>query len=179
MTQPKERVGAAPDFTELVEKHSQFVYNVALRFTNNPADAEEIVQEVFLAAYKALPAFRGQSAVSTWLYRITVNACLMRTRKEKRSKYLSATAVEDLVIPDWSANPEKAALNSALGEAINQGLSRLPPDLRTAVILRDAQGLSGEEAAAALDIPVPTLKTRLHRGRILLRKFLEPYAAKP
>ncbi|MBI4307646.1 MAG: sigma-70 family RNA polymerase sigma factor [Chloroflexi bacterium] len=169
-----------PDFafTELVEKHSSLVYNVALRMMGNPQDAEDITQEVFLSAFKALPNFRGQSEVSTWLYRIAVNACLMKIRKEKKSRYLVDTGYEDIDIPDWAESPEKAALNTELHETIQDGLARLPPDLRTAVVLRDVQGLSGEEAANVLGIPVATLKTRLHRGRLLLRKHLGTYLGK-
>ena len=77
------------EFTEIVEKYADFVYNIALRMTNDPHDAEDIVQDEFLSAYKAYTSFRGQSQVSTWLYRITVNACLMKIRKEKKAKLLS------------------------------------------------------------------------------------------
>jgi len=162
-------------FTEIVEKYTNLVYNVALRMTGNPQDAEDVVQEVFLSVYKALPRFRADAQVSTWLYRIAVNACLMKARKEKNARYLVDAGYEDIDIPDWSESPEKAALNAELHGAIREGLARLPPDLRAAVVLRDVQGLSGEEAAAAAGVPVATLKTRLHRGRLLLRKYLQGY----
>ena len=162
-------------FEEIVEKHGDFVYNVALRMTGDPHDAEDVMQEALISAYRAFLRFRGQSSVTTWLYRITVNAALMKHRKEKKDKYLTETGYEDVEVPDWSDNPEKAALDSELREAIQNGLARLPPDLRMAVILRDVQGLSGAEAADVLDAPLATLKTRLHRGRILLRKYLEEY----
>ena len=137
------------DFEQIVEMHSGFVYNVALRMTGDPDEAEDVAQEAFISAYRAFPRFRGESAVTTWLYRITVNAALMKRRKERKAKYLTETGYEDMEIPNWADNPEKAALDSELQEAIQKGLSQLPPDLRMAVILRDVQGLSGAEAAEA------------------------------
>ena len=163
-------------FEEIVEKHSDFVYNVALRMTSDPHDAEDVMQEAFLSAYRAFSRFRGQSSVTTWLYRITVNTALMKHRKEKKGKYLTDTGIDDIDIPNWADSPEQAALDSELRASIQAGLSKLPPDLRTAVVLRDVQGLSGNETAEVLKIPVATLKTRLHRGRVLLRKYLEGYA---
>ena len=168
------------EFSEIVERYSSFVYNVALRMTRNPTEADDVAQEVFLSAYKAYPSFRGQAQVSTWLYRITVNSVLMRIRKAKtRQKYLTETGYDDAVVKDWTNDPAKAAVNSELREAIQEGLSRLPVDLRAAVVLRDVQGLSSQEAAEALDVSVPALKTRLHRGRVLIRKFLEGYLSGP
>jgi len=151
----------------------------------NTADAEDAVQEAFISAYRAFPKFKGQSKVSTWLYRIVVNACLMKIRKEQvRSKYLTNTGYDDLVVHNWrdagSPNePERAALNSELRDVLEKGLSRLSPDIRAAVVLRDVQGFTTEEAATTLDLTVPSLKARLHRGRVLLRKYLEGYLAKP
>ncbi|MEK7874551.1 MAG: sigma-70 family RNA polymerase sigma factor [Chloroflexota bacterium] len=166
------------DFRELVEKYTSMVYSVALRMLGNTQDAEDATQETFLSAFKSLKSFRGQSSLSTWLYRIAVNACLMKLRKEKSAHYLVDTGYEDMDIPDREPGPERAAINNELREHIQEGLSRLPPDMRAAVILRDVQGLSGEEAAEALGVQLATQKTRLHRGRVLLRKHLETYLRK-
>lgn len=166
------------EFSEIVERHSDYVYNVALRMTGNPHDAEDIMQEAFLSAYKAYPSFRGQSRVTTWLYRITVNASLMRLRKEEKSRHMTQMGYEDTEVPDWAADPARVAANAELRRSLEVGISRLPPDLRTAVVLRDVQGFSGEEAAEILDISLASLKSRLHRGRVLLRKHLENVAAK-
>lgn len=172
-------------FDEMVEAYSSMAYNIALRMLRNTADAEDAVQEAFISAYRAFPKFKGQSKVSTWLYRIVVNACLMKIRKEQvRSKYLANTGYDDLVVYNWrdadSPNePERAALNSELRDVLDQGLSRLSPDIRAAVVLRDVQGFTTQEAATTLDLTVPSLKARLHRGRVLLRKYLEGYLAKP
>lgn len=161
-------------FSLMIEEYSDFAYNVALRMLHKPEDAEDAVQEAFISAYRAFSSFKGQSKLSTWLYRIVVNACLMKIRKEKsQSKYLADTALEDAVIPDWSAGPEKQAQNSELQGKIEDGLGQLSPQLRAVVVLRDVQGLSTTEAADVLSISVPSLKSRLHRGRILLRKYLD------
>ncbi|MCH8089007.1 MAG: sigma-70 family RNA polymerase sigma factor [Chloroflexi bacterium] len=167
------------DFTEIVEKYADFVYNIALRMTNDPHDAEDIAQDAFLSAYKAYSSFRGQSQVSTWLYRITVNACLMKIRKEKKAKLLTQTGIEDVNIPDWTGEPGKAAVNAELRRALEEAVARLPHDLRIAVVLRDAQGYSGQETADILEISVASLKSRLHRARVLLRKHLEDVAVRP
>ncbi len=172
-------------FSEMVEAYSGMAYNIALRMLRNTADAEDAVQEAFISAYRAFPKFKGQSKVSTWLHRIVVNACLMKIRKEQvRSKYLTNTGYDDSVIPNWrdadSPNqPERAALNSELRVVLDEGLDRLSPELRAAVVLRDVQGFTTKEAATALDLTVASLKARLHRGRVLLRKYLDGYLAKP
>ncbi len=166
------------EFSEIVDKYSDSAYHIALRILHNATDAEDAVQEAFMSAYRAFPKFKGQSKVSTWLYRIVVNACLMKIRKEKsRVKYITETGYDDAVVHDWRYDPEKAAMNAELHEALQNGLGRLSPELRTAVVLQDVQGLSGQEAAEALDITVASFKSRLHRARVLLRKYLEGYLA--
>ncbi len=170
---------ALDEFSQIVEKYSNYVYNIALRMTNNSHDAEDVMQEAFLSAYKAYSSFRGQAQVSTWLYRIAVNACLMKIRKEKKSRQLVQTGYEDMEIPDWAADPARTAINTELRRSLEEGISRLPPGLRSAVVLRDVQGLSGEEAANVLGLSLASLKSRLHRGRILLRKYLGDIVARP
>ena len=166
-----------PDFESLVREHADFVYNVAFRMMGNHEDAEDVAQDAFLSAYRAFHRFRGESRVTTWLYRITVNAALMRLRKTKLQRSLTHTGIEDVEVPDWSQTPDRAAQNSELQDKLRQGLDRLEPDLRAAVVLRDVQGLSNAEAAEVLDLSVAALKSRLHRARVLLRQFLSDYAA--
>lgn len=172
-------------FGEILETYSGRAYNIALRMLRNTADAEDAVQEAFISAYRAFPQFKGHSKASTWLYRIVVNACLMKIRKEQtRSKYLTDTGYDDTVVHNWrdggSPNdPERAALNRELHDFLEKGLGRLSPETRAAVILRDVQGFTNEEAATTLDLTVSSLKARLHRGRVLLRKYLGEYLAKP
>jgi RNA polymerase sigma-70 factor (ECF subfamily) len=169
------RAAATPAFGEVVERYADFVYNVAYRMLNNQHDADDAAQDAFLSAHRAWERFKGQSEVSTWLYRITVNACLMRLRKEKRSRQLVDTGYEDMDVPDWRREPEGSALDQELHGAITDGLTRLPGELRAAVVLRDVQDLNNLEAAEILEISVSALKARLHRGRVLLRKHLEGY----
>ena len=170
-----ESEAEAVDFEALVEEHSSFVYNVAYKMMGNPEDAEDVAQDAFLSAYRAFHRFRGESRASTWLYRITVNSALMRLRKTKLSRQLTQTGLEDMEIVDWAASPEKEAANAELGEKLQDGIGRLEPDLRAAVVLRDVQGFSNAEAAEALEITVAALKSRLHRARLLLRKHLSDY----
>ena len=170
----------AQQFEEMVEINTSFVYNIAYRMMGNTADAEDIVQDTFLQVYRSVDSFRGESAVSTWLYRIAVNACLMKLRKEKRSRQLTATGYEDEEVLNWlpgpeRETPERVALNSELRREVQEGITLLPEDLRAAVVLRDIQELSTTEATEVLGITVASLKARLHRGRVLLRKYLEGY----
>ena len=167
------------DFNELVEKHADFVYNVAYRMMGNPQDAEDVSQDAFLSAYRAFDRFRGESRVTTWLYRITMNAALMRLRKTKLARSLTVTGLEDVEVVDWTASPDKEAVNSELKERLQEAIDQLEPDLKAAVVMRDVQGLSSAEAAEVLDVSVAALKSRLHRARVLVRKYLADYVASP
>ncbi len=178
MTLPQnapEPQGQLQDFQSVVENYADFVYNVAYRMMGNPEDAEDVAQEAFLSAYRAFDRFRGEAQVSTWLYRITVNASLMKLRKDQKARSLTDTGLDKIEVADWDLTPERSALMSELGEELQQGLDQLDPDLRAAVVLRDVEGLSNSEAADILGITVAALKSRLHRGRLLLRKHLEGY----
>jgi RNA polymerase sigma-70 factor (ECF subfamily) len=165
------------DFDAVVEQYSDFVYNVAFKMMGKPEDAQDVAQEAFISAFRAFHRFRGESRVTTWLYRITVNAALMRLRKEKRARTLTRTGLEDVDVVDWSPGPERLAITGELGEKLQEGIASLEPDLRASVVLRDVQGLSNAEAAEVLGITVSSLKSRLHRARVLLRKYLSEYIA--
>jgi len=175
----RSRDSADRAFAEMVEEYTGFAYSVAYRMLRNVEDAEDAVQEAFISAYRAFSTFKGQSKLSTWLYRIVVNACLMKIRKEKaRSKYLLETGYNDAVVTDWGNHPEEAAINSELRDVVESGLQSLSPDLRAVVVLKDVQGLTTEEASTALSLSIAAFKSRLHRGRILLRGHLSEYFAK-
>ena len=133
---------AEQQFEDIVETYTDFVYNVAYRILGNQADAEDASQEAFLSAYRNFHKFRGESAVSTWLYRIAVNASLMMLRKDRRKNFLTATGYDDTQLVSWIEGPEHAALNTELRENLESGLALLPPQLRAVVVLRDVQGLS-------------------------------------
>ena len=170
-----EDSGAAAAFDRIVEEHSSFVYNVAFRMMGNPQDAEDVAQEAFISAYRAFERFRGESKVTTWLYRITVNAALMRLRKEKKARTLTQYGFDDVIVHDWSDAPFRAASDSELGDRLREGVAMLPDDMKAAVVLRDMEELSNAEAAEVIGISVSALKSRLHRGRVLLRKHLDEY----
>ena len=167
------------DFDAIVENHSNFVYNVAYRVMGSPQEAEDVAQDAFLSAYRAYDRFRGQSHVTTWLYRITTNAALMRLRKIKKARTLTHTGIDEVEVVDWTKNPHKDALDSELGDKLREGIDLLEPDLRAALVLRDVQGLSNAEAAEALGITVSALKSRLHRARMIVRRYLEEYVKTP
>ena len=170
-----QEVHSVADFGEIVTQYSDLVYNVAFKMMGRPEDAEDVAQDAFLSAHRAFARFRGESKVSTWLYRITVNAALMRLRKEKKNRTLTRTGLDGVDIPDWSDTPERFASNSELGDRLREGVELLPDDFKAAVVLRDVEGLSNSEAAEVLEITVSSLKSRLHRGRVLLRQHLEDY----
>ncbi len=167
----------AEQFAEIAEKHAGFVYNVAYRMMGNPHDAEDVAQDAFISAYRARDRFRGDSQVTTWLYRITVNAALMRLRRDKRRTQMTVSedARPDVPTTDWSQSPVASTMNSELGERLKAAIDDLPPDLKAAVVLRDVEGLSNEEAAEVLEISISALKARLHRGRVALREKLAEY----
>ena len=170
---------ATAEFEKLVDENSDFVYNVAYRMMNNPQEAEDVAQDAFLSAYRAWDRFRGESRVTTWLYRITVNAALMRLRKTKSQRQLTHTGIEDVEVVDWTASPSRDTLNAERGEKLREGIDLLEPDLKAAVVIRDVQGLSNTEAAEVLEITVSALKSRLHRARVMLRKYLTDYVTAP
>jgi RNA polymerase sigma-70 factor (ECF subfamily) len=164
-------------FENIVEEYGDFVYNLTYRILGNHADAEDAAQDAFLAAYRNFHRFRGESKVSTWLYRIATNAALMKLRKDRNPRTLTQTGYDELQSTSPLEGPEKLALNSELRQHLEEGLELLPPNLKTAVVLRDVQGLSNEEAAEVLNISVSSLKARLHRGRVLLRQHFQEYVA--
>ena len=136
------------NFEAIVEKYSDFVYNVSYRILGNQADAEDASQEAFISAYRNFHKFRGEATVSTWLYRIAVNSSLMKLRKDRRRDFLTQTGYDETQLVSWTEGPESAALNTELREKLEEGLALLPPQLRAVVVLRDVQGMSNEEAAS-------------------------------
>ena len=155
---PNEVAGLTDaQFATLAERYTNFVYNVAFRIVNSPDDAEDVVQDAFISAYRARDRFRGDAQVTTWLYRITVNAALMRIRKDKRRAQMTAPedSYEEHNIADWHATLDTAALNAELGRQIQAKIAMLPADIRASVVLRDVRQLTGAEAAGVLGIPWP------------------------
>lgn len=168
---------------ELLEKHSVPVYNLALRLVGNAADAEDLAQDALIRALRALPSFRGESQLSTWLYRITINTWKNRVRSEKRRGLWRFLPLDFLFSRDGAepAAPEPAAADAPLDAGlaseeqsaqVQAALLALDPESRAAIVLRELQGLSYQEISLALDIPEGTVKSRLSRAREALKQLL-------
>ncbi len=157
-------------FSILVERHERRVYNLALRMTGKEEDARDAAQEAFLTALRKLSSFRGEAAFTTWLHRVTVNACYDLLRKRQRQPMLERGGEDDPPHSDPPA-PDHAD-DAALSIDVQRALLEVPEDFRVVMILHDVQDLPQEEVAAILRIPVGTVKSRLHRGRIALAKAL-------
>jgi RNA polymerase sigma-70 factor, ECF subfamily len=178
------RAGRQDAFTEIVERHSGTVYNLALRLVNNPQEAEEVLQETFISAFQALDRFEGRSQLGTWLYRIAYNAALMRLRRRQvPTESLDEPAVTEDgdMLPrqfaDWSALPDEQLLGKEFHGVLEKALAALPNSLRSVFVLRDIEGLSTAETAEALGLTETNVKVRLHRARLALREKLSSYFA--
>ncbi len=158
-------------FEQLVEEYGDRVYGIALRITGSCPEAEDAMQDAFLSAFRAWPSFRGEASPTTWLYRIAVNAALQRVRSRHAHAYLTNDA-EASQVRDWTGDVPQAAARAELHAKLEQGIQLLAPDLRTTLVLRDVEGLSTAETAAALNLSEAAVKSRLHRARVLLRQFL-------
>ena len=158
-------------FEQLVAEYGDRVYGIALRITGSPSDAEEVMQEAFLQAFRSWASYRAEAAPTTWLYRIAVNAALMRVRARRPVELLSERP-DTLEIVDWTADAAQAALRGELHQQLESAITRLPDELRVVLILRDVEGLSTAEAAAALELTEAAVKSRLHRARAVLRRHL-------
>lgn len=165
-------------FEELVLEYEKKVYNVALRMLNNSEDAADMTQEAFIKAYNSLSGFRGDSKFSVWLTRIVSNLCLDFLRSRNRRPTVSLSMEDEdgedvqLDIADTSQSPEQLLERSLTRESVRRGLQSLPEDYREILLLREIQGLSYDEIAAALDIEVGTVKSRIFRGRKKLCDYL-------
>ena len=179
------RSGDRAEFARLVETYSPMIYRLGLKMLNNPQDAEDILQETFIKAYKHIAKFDGRSNVSTWLYRIATNEALMSLRR-KRPEAISFESPsvydtepqEPLQIVDWCCLPEKEFLTSEGRRRLDEAAERLPASLRVVFVLRDIEGLSTRETAEVLDISEMAVKTRLSRARLRLREDLSEYFGK-
>ena len=159
-------------FDALVLKYQHKVVKLVMRYVRNPAEAEDIAQEAFIKAYRALPQFRGDSAFYTWLYRIAINtaknAVVSRDRSPVEYDLDAQSADESYDMQSRlkdSETPEGLVLTDEIRGTVNQAIEALPEDLRTAIVLRELEGLSYEEIAAAMGCPVGTVRSRIFRAR--------------
>ena len=169
-------------FTAFVDQHSPTVYNLALRMMKDPQEAEEVLQETFISAFRGLDRFEGRSRLGTWLYRIAYNVALMRLRKRS---ILTASIDEPVAsaegdelprqLVDWGSLPDDVVLNGELRGALEEAVSTLPAGLRAVFVLRDIEGLSTADTAQVLELTESNVKVRLHRARLSLREKLTHY----
>ncbi len=174
--------------SDLSAEYGSRIYQLAFRYMKNGEDAEEVAQDVLLKVYQKIDAFRGDAALSSWIYRITFNTAMSRLRNSKYRRPAEVKATEwvsddgdtrtpvSAEIPDWSSLADDAVLRGEMRARLMKALGELPAIYRTPVILRDIQGLSTEEASAVLRVKTQTLKSRLHRGRLILRDRLAAFA---
>ncbi len=175
--------GDQAEFARVVEAYSGYIYRLAMKMLQNPQDAEDILQETFIKAYKAFPKFDGRSKISTWLYRIVTNEALMFLRR-KRPDLISVEVprqddneddLKPLQIIDWCCLPEAELMSDEARRYLDESVDQLSENLKMTFILRDIEGLSTKETAEVLDISETAVKTRLHRARLRLREMLTSY----
>ena len=167
-------------FDLLVLKYQQKIVKLVMRFVRDPTDALDVSQEAFIKAYRALPAFRGDSAFYTWLYRIAINAAKNHLAAAQRKPPEQQLDSQD---PDYYANdvrlrdeesPEGLVMQEQLRQTISRAMGSLPEELQTAIVLREIEGLSYEEIAQAMDCPVGTVRSRIFRAREAIDASIRP-----
>ncbi|HZO87996.1 MAG TPA: sigma-70 family RNA polymerase sigma factor [Chthonomonadaceae bacterium] len=169
------QAGDRQAFEELLDAYETRVYRLALRFTGNVLDAEDLTQDVFLAVYKGLANFRGDSALGTWIYRIAMNHCL-EYRRKRRLDCVPYDAQLTLASGDWREDPVQSADRQELSSRVEQAINCLSPLHRDVVVLHELQGMTYQEVAATLNVPVGTVKSRLSNAFRRLRDLLGGYA---
>ena len=181
------QAGDEQALADLADAYRPRIFQLAFRYLRNQEDAEEVTQDVLYKVYRNVASFRGDSALSSWIYRITFNAAMsrLRTASYRQSQIAdrapaardgddSATVPHD--VADWSEMADERILRSQLRRRVFRAILALPAIYRAPVMLRDIQGMSTEEASAMLRLKDQTLKSRLHRGRLILRKQLADFA---
>ncbi len=176
------RNGDRNEFSRLVEAYYAMIYRLAIKMVGNPQDAEDILQETFIKAYRHLKDFDGRSSLSTWLYRVATNEALMFLRRKHPEQVSIDEPVdteegemEPVQIVDWCCLPEQELLSSEARLHLDRAIDVLSPSLRVAFVLRDIQGLSTLETSEVLNLSETAVKTRLSRARLRLREELSSY----
>lgn len=176
------KAGDRAAFSQLVETYSGRLYRLALKLLQNPQDAEDVLQETFIKAFRYIKGFDGRSSLSTWLYRVATNEALMQLRRKHPETVSIEEPVEDgeaeqepLQIIDWCCLPEQELLSSETRNRLDEAVKRLPETLKTVFLLRDIEDLSTAETAEVLGLTETAVKTRLSRARLRLREELSVY----
>jgi RNA polymerase sigma-70 factor (ECF subfamily) len=178
------RAGEPDACTCLVKRFAPLVYAKALRMVADPDEAEGVLQLTFIKACEKMGTFEGRSGLGTWLYRIATNEALMQLRR-RHSALVTLETLDEMIQPAdlpqnlhaWPIDPARAALNAELHGQLEHALAALPLSLRAVFVLREIEGLSTDETAAALDLGESAVKVRLHRARLRLRELLAGYLA--
>ena len=177
------RSGDRAEYARMVEAYSGQIYRLALKMLHNQQDAEDVLQETFIKAYRALPDFEGRSKISTWLYRIATNESLMFLRRQ-RPEQISIERPGDveeqdpLQIIDWCCLPEGELMSTEARSHLDWSIDQLSYTLKVVFVLRDIERLSTRETAEILDLTETAVKTRLSRARLRLRELLSSYYGK-
>ncbi len=174
----RARAGDQRAFGELVRLHSDRLFAVVVRFTADPVEAEDVMQEAFTRAWRSIGRFQGRSAFFTWLYRIGINEA--KRRAERRPSPGKEIPIDESPLaeaPDWSQAPELKAAHRETARFLEETIRRLPLDYRTPLVLRDVEGLSTREAAEVMELSEAAFKSRLHRARMTVRRKLDEHFA--
>ena len=195
-TQPKEdkkleealvrdfQDGDLKAYDKIADIYQKKIYGLSFNLTRNQMDAQDVTQEVLLTLFRKIHTFRGKSAFSSWVYRITLNASYMKLRSKKKEPNVSidelmpsfnGAGFQQEKIQDWSENTESLLFTNETRDVISKAIDLLPEKEKVVFLLRDVEGLSTEKAGEILDLTVPAVKSRLHRARLFLRKKLSSY----
>jgi RNA polymerase sigma-70 factor (ECF subfamily) len=161
-------------FEQLMDAYETRVYRLALRFTGNTADAEDVTLEIFHAIYRSIGKFRGSSSLGTWIYRVAMNHCL-EFRRKRRLEVVPYDEELSVVSSNWRHDPEVAAQKQQLSQQVEAAINSLSPLHRDVIVLHELQGLTYQEVAATLNVPVGTVKSRLSNAFRRLREQLGGY----
>ena len=173
----KSQLGDKSAFEELVKRHQELVFSLSFKLTGNRELANDVAQEAFIRAWKAIGKFRGDSTFGTWIYRITVNTAWTLRKKAKKHYSLNIEDTQEPVVVDEKKDPELVAINSDLSLVLRKVLNQIPLEQRIIVELKNIEGRSHKEIADYLDISVTAAKVRLHRAHQKLRNILEEIEA--
>ena len=169
----KSQLGEKDAFEQLVIRHQELVFSLAYKLTGNREMANDVAQEAFIRAWKAIEKFRGDSTFSTWIYRITVNTAWTLRKKARKLNTLNIEDTYEPIVIDEKKDPELVAINSDLSSVLINALDKIPIEQRIIVELKNIEGRSHKEIADYLDISVTAAKVRLHRAHQRLRQILE------
>lgn len=173
-------------FERIVERYQEKGYRLAWSMVKDDDLAADVVQDAFLNVYRKLDTFKGDSKFSSWIYRVVVNAALMKLRKQKRRSEVQLEALSPSFldsghhagpVSQWRPRADETALNHELREKIIEAVDELEPKYQSVFVLKEVEGLSLQEIGEVMELSVPAVKSRLHRARLFLRATLEPYLA--